>query len=650
MFGFGPVSWPYLIIEGGEYILTALVLRHAWRKAPYLFMIVLSAILFGFLVEYLAVTNAEHPYHYNYFIIKLPGPIPLEICLGWGIIFYSVMLTAEWVGLPWRIRPIFCGLLAVGIDFALDPIMVAMNFWTWALPPQWFGIPWGNFTGWFVVVITFTFMHILGYRWFPPGSKGLIGDFLVAFIAIIPSFCVYLGTMLVYEGIVNSGKIPEELLVAIIFGSSSLLVLSYFSKFKRNNPVDWMALAVPLYLYACSIIPLFLLRIYEKYQELVVVVPALSLLGIIWFITPYAYTLFPQPDRNGKTAPGKWFSFDRLPWLLLVLVVAIIVLSPKKELIGPVNLPKDDAFLAKEPIQWWYWTGHLETVETEEPRHYGFEIVFFAFKGFDAQLAQTAITDVTGDGFHFKEYVHFSLPKEVPNQFDLAAGPINQIMAKGGNGKDSLHTEVDGYVLDLAAESIKAPVLHYGGNSHPFIYGGNTYYYSREKMAASGALKIGDKTYKVKGTAWFDRQYGELYQAIVKGWNWFAIELDDGREIMLYDYRGKYADVERYGSVTGPGNQTRDLGPNDYKVEKLGEWKSPHTGCTYPMGWNITIGDMKLKVEPLVVDQELRAQHHFWAGPEYWEGASGVSGDVKGKAYVELNGYCRGVEGTVNVK
>ncbi len=57
---------------------------------------------------------------------------------------------------------------------------------------------------------------------------------------------------------------------------------------------------------------------------------------------------------------------------------------------------------------------------------------------------------------------------------------------------------------------------------------------------------------------------------------------------------------------------------------------------------------MKLIIKPLVADQELRAKHDFWGGPEYWEGACSVEGDVKGQAYVELNGYCRSIEGTID--
>jgi len=338
-----------------------------------------------------------------------------------------------------------------------------------------------------------------------------------------------------------------------------------------------------------------------------------------------------------------------LPWLLLILILFYCAFYPVKGLIGPVNLPEDDGFLSNEKVQWWYWTGHLKT---EEGREFGFETVFFAFNSFIImrdQLTQFAITDVKNQSFHFKEYLHFGLPEKIKNGFNMKAGPNNNVTASGGNGKDTIHGVVDGYTLDLQIIATKEPVLHYSGGPHPFRYGGYTYYYSREHMQAEGTITVEGKTHKVTGTVWFDRQYGDLYQSIMKGWQWFAIELEDNRQIMLYDFLGKANQNERFGSITNAKGKTQVLGPHDFQVKALGKWKSPHTGCTYPMGWNVTIGEENFTVTPKVVDQELRASHGIWIGPEYWEGTNYVKGKTNGNAYVELNGFCRGVEGSIDI-
>lgn len=330
-----------------------------------------------------------------------------------------------------------------------------------------------------------------------------------------------------------------------------------------------------------------------------------------------------------------------LPWLLLIMVVLACVFLPKRGLIGPVELPANDAFLPSEQVQWWYWTGHLFT---EDGRRFGFEVVFFAFDSFVImrdQLVQAAVTDVTGKRFAFGEVVEFHLPDRTKNGFNLRSDANNKITAIGGDGHDRLHAEVDGYVLDLELHATQPPALHYGGDAHPYRFGGYTYYYSRPKMETTGTLRIGEETFKVSGNSWFDRQYGELFQAIQQGWQWFAIELEDNRQIMLFDFKGDDSVVEKSGSITDAKGQTTTLAAHEFQVKVLGEWISPHTGCSYPSGWEVEVRGEKFTVQPLLQDQELRAQHSLWIGPVYWEGACSVDGKVKGQAYVELNGYCR---------
>ena len=48
----------------------------------------------------------------------------------------------------------------------------------------------------------------------------------------------------------------------------------------------------------------------------------------------------------------------------------------------------------------------------------------------------------------------------------------------------------------------------------------------------------------------------------------------------------------------------------------------------------VTVADLTLTVTPLLEDQELETDVM-----DYWEGAAVVSGDVTGRAYVELTGY-----------
>jgi len=334
------------------------------------------------------------------------------------------------------------------------------------------------------------------------------------------------------------------------------------------------------------------------------------------------------------------------PWILLGVAVLMCwfrhLFWPERGLIGPLQIPAQDAFLPNEQVQWWYWNGHLQT---EEGKRFGFEIVLFGFHDFHRipvmhdQLVQAAITDVDGDSYAFEEFVEFVLPDRTKNGFNLSSGKDNKVTASGGGGSDHLHSEVGNYVLDLDLKS-NTVAPHCGGGARPYAVGGYTYYYSRPRMQASGTLGIGGKSYKVTGTAWFDRQFGEIYNAISQGWQWFAIELEDNRQIMIYDFNGKDA-LLGTGSITDALGRTTDLAAHQFNITVLDHWTSPATKCTYPSGWEVTVEGQKFNIQPLVKNQELRGRHKFWIGPVYWEGACSVSGDVGGKAYVELNGYCR---------
>jgi len=430
-----------------------------------------------------------------------------------------------------------------------------------------------------------------------------------------------------------------------------ILILKNLPNYKRDQAINLWALLIPVYLILVSFLILYFSTLHNKFESLTIVYPILAILVMTFFLWPSLNQLLGIKTQENTTDKSKTSNRSKLLAListtLLIFVVWQSYIAPKDTLIGPVELPTDDAFLPSQEVQWWYWTGHLKT---KEGREFGFETVFFTFDSFlimRDQLVQVAVTDVKDNSFHFNEFIEFHLPEKLKNQFKLNAGKNNQVSVIGGGGKDTIHFEVDDYIVDLKIEEVKKPALHYGGDAHPYKFGGFTYYYSRVHMKTTGTIKKGNETFEVSGTTWFDRQYGDLYQAIVQGWQWFAIELDDNRQIMLYDILGKTAEVEKTGSITDAQGNTRLLSRHEFDVKILGKWKSPHTGCTYPSGWEVTVDDMKLIIMPQVKDQELHVKHGFWAGPEYWEGTNTVSGDDNGRAYVELNGYCRGVEGSI---
>lgn len=299
---------------------------------------------------------------------------------------------------------------------------------------------------------------------------------------------------------------------------------------------------------------------------------------------------------------------------------------------GKVSLPADDAVHPSAPMEWWYWTGHLKATDG---RWFGFEHVFFTGKdrGTVGTIVHHAITDVSAKKHVYVENLALGGPSVVPNGFNLK---IKDDTAVGGNGTDHIHGSASGYTLDLALNAVKRPTLQLGNGYTNYSVGGYTYYYSRERMKAQGTLQVGSQTLNVSGTAWFDHQWGDLAPVLTSGWVWMALQLDDNSEIMLFFEKTKSGLTMAGGSHTDGGCATKQLTASDVSLTSTGTWTSSTTHCTYPMGWTLSVDGQKFTLTPVLDDQEIVSS----MVPKYWEGATTVSGDVSGRAYVELVGYC----------
>jgi predicted secreted hydrolase len=340
----------------------------------------------------------------------------------------------------------------------------------------------------------------------------------------------------------------------------------------------------------------------------------------------------------------------------------------------PVVLPRDDG-PHDRLTEWWYYTGHLRSADG---RRFGFEFVVFRAErgGFPVSWAShLALTDETGDAFHYAQR------SEIGPQVDTSpsgpSGPVGFALAvtgfdpgrpaaltgtpwtmAGGGGSDALSATatgpavegdpVTGFGIDLHLDARKPAVLHDGDGWIDFGPAGGSYYVSRTDMAATGTVALGDTLLRVDGTAWFDHQWGDFISVGGGGWDWFAVNLDDGTDIMLSLVRsadGTYPLV--YGTIVDAAGRSRHLGPSDFLVDVTGHWTSPVTASTYPSGWRIRLpaDGLTIALRPTVPGQELDTR--ATTGVVYWEGSQRVTAardgvPVGGRAYVELTGYAAG--------
>jgi len=131
----------------------------------------LSATI-GFLAEFLGVNYGVGfggSYVYRDQLGMLWG-VPLKVPVYWAIFIYTSFVISSssfgWFGIARPrlsrhsgIRAILTllllvlldGLLTMNIDMALDPVQTIRESWVWKTTGPYFGIPIGNFIGWFVV-------------------------------------------------------------------------------------------------------------------------------------------------------------------------------------------------------------------------------------------------------------------------------------------------------------------------------------------------------------------------------------------------------------------------------------------------------------------------------------------------------------------
>src|SRR5690606_41421449 len=136
------------------------------------------------------------------------------------------------------------------------------------------------------------------------------------------------------------------------------------------------------------------------------------------------------------------------------------------------------------------------------------------------------------------------------------------------------------FALTLTLAPEKPPVLHgEAGLSRKSAEPGNaSYYYSLPRLTARGALEVDGVVHDVSGRAWLDREWGSSALAPdQEGWDWFALQLSDGSDLMFYRLRRDdgSADPMSAGTWIPPRGESVHLAQGDVVLEPREHWESP---------------------------------------------------------------------------
>ena len=329
------------------------------------------------------------------------------------------------------------------------------------------------------------------------------------------------------------------------------------------------------------------------------------------------------------------------------------------------SFPRDHGAHPEFKTEWWYYVGHLKAASGES---FGYQLTFFrvALRQPDPQarsawslqtvyFAHLAITDAARGTFAFRD----KAGRGALGLSGAAAGTmkvwIDDWRAELEGDEFHLTAQDRGLGLDLVLKPLTPPALHgQGGYSRKSATSGAaSYYYSLPRLSTRGTITVDGRTLPVTGESWMDHEFFSGAMAPnLSGWDWFSLQLADGREVMLYLLRPKDGAVDpaSSGSLIEPTGVVRHLNLADFTVKPTGAWTSPHTQATYPAGWEITIpgAGYHLKLTPTLPDQEIRSQAP--AKVIYWEGQVKIEGvkngtPVTGLGYAELTGYAGGLGG-----
>jgi predicted secreted hydrolase len=240
--------------------------------------------------------------------------------------------------------------------------------------------------------------------------------------------------------------------------------------------------------------------------------------------------------------------------------------------------------------------------------------------------------------------------------------PFQYTLVVGGDSQQ------DSKPMKLAVDMdcLKQPLIVGGDGFLDLGRYGFSFYYSLTKLAVTGSIIVHGIAEEVTGYAWIDHQWGNFFDknqppyGLALTYEWFSIQLDDNREIMVADTWDRVTGEKNDQSFTGGMNMLNSDGSSelleDYTITPQASWNDTIDHRFYSSKWHITetSKSIDLIVTPVFLDQVMRVKENYpllqrlleelFPGACFWEGICTASGtingfSISGKAYVELTHY-----------
>lgn len=322
-----------------------------------------------------------------------------------------------------------------------------------------------------------------------------------------------------------------------------------------------------------------------------------------------------------------------------------------------LSLPRDHVSHPAYKVEWWYYTGN---VETDRGRRFGYQVTFFrvgvevrpknpsTFAVRDLFIAHIAVTDAAERRYLSAERINRAGVGWAGASLTDYHVWNEDWEVRVDYGRHRLQARDPRFAIDLILYEDRPPVLHgdRGYSQKGATPGNASEYYSLTRMPTEGSISVNGERYDVRGSSWMDHEFGTSFlEKGQRGWDWLSLQLDDGTDVMLYQFRREDGSVDSHssGTLIAKSGSYRPLTQREFGLVPGRQWKSSATTGSYPVEWQVKLPEegLDLSIRAVVDAQEMVGTR---SNVNYWEGAVDVEGTragkpIAGRGYLEMTGY-----------
>jgi hypothetical protein len=310
-----------LAFELSSYAIAIYVLIKLKHEERFHMFVFIAAIIATITAELIGL-RVSQGYYYSDFLIKIGGRaegMPLAIAVDWAVIMTCMWRMGTRLDIPWYLLPFVLAFLALPLDLAMDPVASVskivphdfmscmgpefpagaakgLGYWTWCVSPvnkhQFFGVPLGNFVGWYMLVVAFSFCVIWAHRKLE-GTEPGYGKLALVTLGIVVGTCaIEFGVLWVFMQLEGAGISSIHIFLALM--AVGLIAIISSGNRRHSRDIEWWVL-LPLAgdTLLCLAAYIGYMRHHVEFQSALIIFGLLlfSLVSSLWVMRGWLHEL-----------------------------------------------------------------------------------------------------------------------------------------------------------------------------------------------------------------------------------------------------------------------------------------------------------------------------------------------------------------------